>query len=338
LAEVEQKQREEQVGEPGAAAVSKQATDGEAAKYLRAGKPADSAKYLPQVAQVAKYLPQVAVEGFRVRVQVAHEGEEHAEAGAPVASEEQSRWQTSTGDREKIWRVMTELAWTWEEKERKVREDACPELADDAEAFKNGLMLLRPASRRSWNVVLADNPAFWNRVSLHHLRMLGARHWYAVVHSLDGAHRLLVLKVPPVKFASEEARADHAWRQWTYRDDEFGRFQLGLRVSDDFMSLLDEQDYESHGRPYRTGGHHMDLVEVPKTCRMDNYRSYEEHGELALVDWNRQLEMGWMEGPLHAVPRVVNAQAGIVKGVKFRPVVDARRSLLNEAIRCSECK
>ena len=110
-----------------------------------------------------------------------------------------------------------------------MRWDECPELADCAESFKNGMMQLRPRERRTWDAVLGKNPAFWNRISLHHLRMAGKRHWYAIVHSLDEAHRLLVLKIPPVKFVSEAARDEHARRQMTYRDDERGRFAAGLR-------------------------------------------------------------------------------------------------------------
>ena len=247
------------------------------------------------------------------------------------------KWCESEGDREKVWRMLGELQYWWDRQGREVRWVDCPELADCAESFKNGMMQLRPRTRRAWDAVLGKNPAFWNRISLHHLRMAGKRHWYAIVHSLDEAHRLLVLKIPPVKFVSEDARVEHAKRQMTYRDDERGRFAAGLRVSDEFMELLDADDFESHGRFYMSGGHHMDLVEVPQSYSRENYKSYEEHADRSLQDLRRQEDAGWIEGPLHYRPRIINAQAGILKGDKYRPVMDARRSGLNAAIRPSDC-
>ena len=258
-------------------------------------------------------------------------------AGSGQATAGEQKWCKSEGDREKIWRLLGELQRCWDQQGREVRWDECPELADCAESFKNGMMQLRPRERRTWDAVLGKNPAFWNRISLHHLRMAGRRHWYAIVHSLDEAHRLLVLKIPPVKFVSEAARDEHARRQMTYRDDERGRFAAGLRVSDAFMGLLDSEDFESHGRFYMSGGHHMDLVEVPRSYSRGNYKSYEEHADRSLQDLRRQEEAGWLEGPLHYRPRIINAQAGILKGDKYRPVVDARRSGLNAAIRPSAC-
>ena len=249
-------------------------------------------------------------------------------------------WMDSKCDREKIWRVIKELGWTWEQSGRAVSVADVPELADSAEAFKNAMLYLRPRDRRSWDAVLAKNPAFWNRISLHHLRMLGVRHWFALVHSLDEAHRLLVIKIPPVEFATLEDKADHAWRQATYRDDARGRFVPGLRVADSFMELLEPEDRATLGEDYLTGGHWLDFVEVPKSCFKPNYVSYEEHGERARSDLQRQVEAGWLEGPLHYRPRIVHAQAGIYapEKDKFRPVVDARRSGLNDAIRPGECK
>ena len=81
----------------------------------------------------------------------------------------------------------------------------------------------------------------------------------------------------------------------------------------------------------------MDLVEVQRSYSRENYRSYEEHADRSLQDLLRQEDAGWIEGPLHYWPRIVNAQAGILKGDKYRPVMDARRSGLNAAIRPSDC-
>ena len=262
-----------------------------------------------------------------------------AQSVAGASSELRQRWMVSANDKEKIWRMLEELDWWYARRGQAVVEVDMPELANDAEAFKSAMRYLRPRSRRSWDTVLMKNPAFWNRISLHHLRMLGVRHWFALVHSLDEAHRLLVIKIPPVRFSTFEDKEEHAWRQATYRDDERGRFAPGLRVSDDFMELLEPGDRATRGEDYLTGGHRIDLVEVPRSCFKPNYVSYEEHGERARLDLQRQVGAGWLEGPLHYRPRIVHAQAGIYtpEKDKFRPVVDARRSGLNDAIRPSEC-
>ena len=196
------------------------------------------------------------------------------------------------------------------------------------------------ASRPQGSAVGSQGRAREAAVPSFTVRMRGVRHWFALVHSLDEAHRLLVIKIPPVEFATLEDKADHAWRQATYRDDARGRFVPGLRVADSFMELLEPEDRATLGEDYLTGGHWLDFVEVPKSCFKPNYVSYEEHGERARSDLQRQVEAGWLEGPLHYRPRIVHAQAGIYapEKDKFRPVVDARRSGLNDAIRPGECK
>ena len=248
-------------------------------------------------------------------------------------------WARKPSSRAQMQRVLEELALSWGERGRTPVSDAFPELADTAEAFKNGMMLLRPKCSGDWGAVLSTSPAFWNRIALHHLRFEGARRWYAVVFSLDGLHRLLVLRVPPRRFSSAAAALEHRERQMTYRDDHRGRFAPGLRVSDDFMALLTPEDYEARGRAYMTGGHTMDLVEVPPVYDKPNYASYEEHGEKSLIDLNKQVAAGYLEGPLLYKPHVINKQAGIWDEVKqkYRPVVDCKRSGLNAAMQTSAC-
>ena len=248
-------------------------------------------------------------------------------------------WARQKKTRAQVLRVVAEMEQAWTERDRVPVADAFPEMADTAEAFKNGLMLLRPRHSGEWGAVLSAAPAFWNRVALHHLRFEGARRWYVVVFSLDGLHRLLVLHVPPSRFLSPAAALDHRVRQMTYRDDHRGRFAPGLRVSDKFMTLLSPEDYEARGRAYMTGGHVMDLVEIPPVYDQANYASYEEHGEKSLVDLNHQVAAGYLEGPLLYKPRIINKQAGIWDEVKqkYRPVVDCRRSGLNAAMRASTC-
>ena len=72
----------------------------------------------------------------------------------------------------------------------------------------------------------------------------------------------------------------------------------------------------------------------------DNYRSYYDHSDLSDADIQRQLDAGWLEGPLHYTPWVVNPQAGIYlpEKDKYRPVMDCTRSGLNASLRPSTCK
>ena len=156
-------------------------------------------------------------------------------------------------------RVIAELKW-WELRRGTVREEcAAPELADDAETFKGGMGRLAPDEMRGWNGALRRNPVFWGRIALHHLRTPSGRRWTLVVRTLDGAHRMLLLQVPPLVFVSDEERLEHASRQWTYHDDVRGRFAKGLRVADEFMQLLEPQDQDL-AREYLSGGHPMKLV------------------------------------------------------------------------------
>eukprot|EP00959_Pyramimonas_sp_CCMP1952_P038420 803941-Pyramimonas_sp.AAC.2 len=85
----------------------------------------------------------------------------------------------------------------------------CPELVDDAESFKTWMMRLGPHRVDDFPSVVSKAPAFWNRVALHHMRAVAGRSWFVVVRTLDEAHRLLVLKVPP-RGLHRTARLRHA--------------------------------------------------------------------------------------------------------------------------------
>ena len=69
--------------------------------------------------------------------------------GSEQTAEGQS-WMISKHGQEKMWRVVKELQEFWQQRGRVVRVDNVPELADDAEAFKNAMLYLQPRSRREW--------------------------------------------------------------------------------------------------------------------------------------------------------------------------------------------
>ena len=250
-------------------------------------------------------------------------------------------WAQCSETRGKVLRVLDELVWWFNETGR---EQYTPEVpvaeADTAEDVKQYFLKYYPRGRPGgWGQAISQALALWNRISLQHLRFGGSRVWYVVVHTLDGAHRLLVLKVPPSQFESEAERWEHASRQVTYRDDRQGRFQPGLRVHDSFLTCLTADELE-FARAYVEGGHAYQFTEVPRTFRGENYASYEEHAERAHAEILRQVAAGWLEGPLHFAPRITHSQAGVYlpEKDKFRPVTDASRSGLNRAIKPEPCE
>lgn len=214
----------------------------------------------------------------------------------------------------------------------------CPEFLDDAESFKTSMMRLGPTRVDEFFSVVSKNPAFWNRVALHRMRAMAGRSWFVVVRTLDEAHRLLVLKVPP-RGLRRAARLRHASAQMTYRDDMHSRYVPGLRVSDEVLDVLSPCERE-YGSLYVDGGFPMEFVSLPERYVRDNYRSYYDHSDLSDADIQRQLDAGWLEGPLHYTPWVVNPQAGIYlpEKDKYRPVMDCTRSGLNASLRPSTCK
>ena len=250
-------------------------------------------------------------------------------------------WVRSAETRAKVQRVLDELEWWYSHGGRPSPEPSVPLTeADTAEDLKGYLLQFNPRHRPgSWAEALSLAPALWNRISLHHLRFGGQRYWYVVLHTLDQAHRLLVLRVPPRHFSSEQERYEHARRQATYHDDRHGRFAPGLRVRDEFLQLLTAEELQ-FARAYVDGGHEYQFVEVPRSYRRRNYASYEEHQERSRAEVLRQVEAGWLEGPLLYVPRVVHPQAGVyvAEKDKYRPVVDASASGLNACLKAGPCK
>ena len=128
--------------------------------------------------------------------------------------------------------------------------------------------------------------------------MQGAKAWFATVRSVDGRHRLLVLKVPPQHAASKAARWRHAERQCTYRDDQYGRYTPGLRV--DWARWCADalpEDLPWLQEMHTGGGAPLSLTGVPAPYfRGSNYPSYSENPDRAERDFAAMLERGVLEG------------------------------------------
>jgi len=203
-------------------------------------------------------------------------------------------WQKSARSRAMLQRVCDELVWYQEQAGKTLEPSEIPELVDEAEAVKGAMAQLMPRSKLGWKGVLSRCSAFCNRISLHHLRFRGSRFWYAVVKSLDERHDLQTLRVPPKTFHSLEARLEHARGQATFRDDAQGRFEPGMRVSDNFVSMIPEH-LSWLAQDFLSGGHPMQLVEQPAKYGMGNYRSYEDMPERAELDLERQVAAGFVQ-------------------------------------------
>ena len=213
-----------------------------------------------------------------------------------------------------------------------------PALASSAEQVKGALMQLTPEDDPGWGRTLSKQPAFWNRIALQHLRAYGVRRPFLVVYSLDGWHRELVLAVPPPEL-SESELLEHASRQATFHDDQYGRFQPGLRVRDQLV--LDVPPAEREFAEQYLWGYPLALLQQPHAYNRGNYSSYDiEHGLRSVADLDRQLQLGYIEGPLHYAPRIINPQGGVYLAHKdkYRPVLDCSVSGLNGLLAPQECK
>ena len=258
-------------------------------------------------------------------------------------TDEIAPWRTRPEQRERVHRVLRELRWHRVVTGSNMQRPADDILtADTAEAVKAFLASDVPEYTSGLADPTATLAPLWNRISLTRLRMQGAKVWFATVRTLDGKHRLLVLKVPPKHTVSEAARWDHAERQCTYRDDEHGCFKPGRRV--------DWARWHADALPedrawlqlmHTGGGAPLSLTGMPAPYfRGDNYLSYDEHPERAAQDFEEMLQRGVLEGPLHYRPHVVNPMGAIYSAEKdkFRTIHDATASGLNDMVLPDECR
>jgi len=268
-----------------------------------------------------------------------------AEPGSDASAPEQhdaGSWRDRPQDQDRVLRLLRELEEWFEYtgKERYVPETPLEEV-DSAEDVKQYMLRHGPSRQTGFGCRSGPDSPLWDRISLHRLRTRGHRHWFAVVRSLDMQHRLLVLKIPPRSFACDADKWEHARRQMTYQDDRHGVFAPGVRVRvRQFLDQLPEGDQEFM-RQAVEGGFPMPLTYAPAPFwRKGNYASYNEHADKAQADLERQVQAGFVEGPLHYRPWIVNPQGGVwlpEKG-KWRTVHDCTKSGLNAAIAPQECR
>ncbi len=183
-----------------------------------------------------------------------------------------------------------------------------------------------------WPKLMGANPPlsrleFWNRISLSRLRFKDDKRSYVVIREADpnGHARILQLHVPPVGPYSEA----HAEAQATYRDD--GEiFARGLRV---FRERLLELGAPAADVQKLYDGYEVALKHWPAQARKRNYGGALDYPDKLAEETQRLLEAGFIEGPLHYAPHVVQGMGGIWKPEKqkWRTVMDATSSGVNPA-------
>ncbi|KAK3233697.1 hypothetical protein CYMTET_56021 [Cymbomonas tetramitiformis] len=138
--------------------------------------------------------------------------------------------------------------------------------------------------------------------------------------------------VPPRKFASEEARRDHAARQMTYHDTADGLYEPGVRYSELLYEhfLPSEQSLLEGCR----SGYRMSFVSKPPRFQLDNHPSCYEFADRSQKDLERSARAGVLEGPLHYEPWSVTQIGSIYipEKDKFRNVWNGRSSGVNRSM------
>ena len=182
--------------------------------------------------------------------------------------------------------------------------------------------------------------AFWESIALTRLRFQGGKRTYAVWAPSqqcrgDGpsGERVLTLHIPPAGRGIDGAeRYDemHAALQASYQDNDDGIFPKGLRINADaWRSMgLDPEAIAEFERGYK-----LRLREWPKQHRGRHYGGALEHPDKLQREHLRMLEKGYVEGPLHYAPWVVQSLGGVWKPErdKWRTIMDATSSGVNGA-------
>jgi hypothetical protein len=263
-------------------------------------------------------------------------GEEEERPRVP----EFAAWRKCKGSRKQVAAVLKEMAWWYELNQKQTAGDVPLEEADTPEHIKHWLLETAPDDEEEFADPAHPASPLWDRVALQKLRTNGKRRCFLVVRSRRRGHRLLVLKVPAGKM-SMEARLEHARRQATYQDDQYGNFIPGMRVRwENWKPFLAGEDLEWVERMSK-GGQPILMSERPAPYWRvkGNYGSYLEHREKGAEEMERVKQRGVIEGPLHYRPWVVNPQGGVwqPEKKKWRTIYDLTASGVNGVTLPLEC-
>ena len=229
-----------------------------------------------------------------------------------------------------------------------------PEFAHQAERAEEFKLLiyeyLDPSSGGDISVPVPKVPfrawsrsAFWDQVALSRLRFQGDKRTYLVCTAGQpqrpnpGGRRVLVLHPPDHTSVGvahggggDEPGYDalHASRQATFNDTAQGIPQHGLRVKVAALRLAGVPEEELR-RVER--GYELALRRWPDRHHGRHYGGALDFPEKLQEEHERMLACGFVEGPLHYVPHVVQSLGGVWNDVKqkWRTIVDATSSGVN---------
>ena len=209
------------------------------------------------------------------------------ESGLNPAKSSQG-WRGLSRLRKKVWRVLQEMRWWYQRSGKLTRAEGELEEADTAESLKHWLLFYMPDNEESLADQSATASSLWDRLVLVKLRVQGHRSDFVEVYSWVQRHRLLVLKVPPEN-STPEKRLEHARRQASYQDDEYGNFLPGMRVRwEKWLPFVEGEDAE-WVEQMRSGGQPILLSDKPKAYwrQAGNYQSFTEHSEKGAAEFRR---------------------------------------------------
>jgi len=189
---------------------------------------------------------------------------------------------------------------------------AQPEQLDTAADFRKFLWeyieypanVCVPVPKCSTAPIRYGRDALWDRIALSRLRFQDDRRQYVRVKRLDGRDRpLLTLHVPPAGGYDDK----HAALQASYNDTG-AHHRGGLRVN------LDE--LLRHGAPAEEvervrQGYKIALNTEPRRYHGRNYGGALDHPDKISAETERMVARGFVEGPLHYVPHVVQGLGGV---------------------------
>jgi hypothetical protein len=103
---------------------------------------------------------------------------------------------------------------------------------------------------------------------------------------------------------------------------------------------VQDPDDKEFIKQMQMGGIPMNFTTPPLPFHRRNYKSYLEQSDRGHADLLRQVAAGFVEGPLHYIPRVVSPQGGIYNPVKdkWRTTHDLTASGVNPCIAPHECR
>ncbi len=144
------------------------------------------------------------------------------------------------------------------------------------------------------------------------------------------APRVLTLHVPPGGAATSGYDEMHAALQASYNDDAGGVFERGMRVRPAALRAIgvDPAAVDELER-----GYELRLREWPAAYRGKHYGGALDHPDKLQAEHERLLAAGFVEGPLHYTPWVVQSLGGVWKPDKgkWRTIMDATGSGVNPA-------